>query len=42
MAKAVFYDGVLTLTLSKVERARRHTVKVDWDAGTPLPSAHRR
>jgi HSP20 family protein len=28
-AKAVFHDGVLTLTLPKVERARRHTVKVD-------------
>jgi HSP20 family protein len=28
-AKAVFRDGVLTLTLPKVERARRHTVHID-------------
>ena len=28
-AKAVFSDGVLTLTLPKVERARRHTVRID-------------
>jgi len=28
-AKAAFHDGVLTLTLPKVERARRHTVRVD-------------
>lgn len=28
-AKAHFQDGVLTLTLPKVERARRHTVKID-------------
>lgn len=28
-AKAVFRDGVLTLTMPKVERARRHTVRID-------------
>jgi HSP20 family protein len=28
-AKASFHDGVLTLTLPKVERARRHTVRID-------------